>query len=237
MYGSAAHGAWCGAKTYPTRCRFCGKQVFYFECNCGSKVFFSSLGSDWPEHRCIEMLTRTFRNEFVQRGMALQMMQHPASRLGSRVEKRYQDAVERRYQRARTARNWITRVSSTPHARVSDKATVRELIPDVDMFHRFGLMNSSLAKAFLGVFGQEPFMQITLHIGHLAQERTESYTAFMPSRELRRLGVHCGDLVLVRLIGVPVGKVSAWLCESLEFVDDSESPPQKCNLSADRPSP
>jgi hypothetical protein len=49
-FGNAVHGSWCGARTYPIRCGHCGQQVFYFSCNCGSKVFFEALGDPWPIH-------------------------------------------------------------------------------------------------------------------------------------------------------------------------------------------
>jgi len=36
----------------PTRCNRCGKIVFYYECTCGSKVFFDAIGDPWPKHIC-----------------------------------------------------------------------------------------------------------------------------------------------------------------------------------------
>jgi hypothetical protein len=167
------------------------------------------------------MLKQTYGKAFVQRGMALQMMQHPSSRLENRIEKRYQEAVERRFQRARSETSWTTRVEPTPHAKMRDKATVREVIPHVDMFQRFGLTNSSLGKAFLGVFGRESFAQLTFHVGYLPRREIESYTAFMPSRQVRGSGIRPGDLVAIRLCGVPVGNVAAWFCECLEHVTES----------------
>lgn len=48
----ARHGSWCQAKTHPTRCPSCKRQVFYFSCSCGSRVFFEKLGEPWPKHFC-----------------------------------------------------------------------------------------------------------------------------------------------------------------------------------------
>ena len=47
------HGFYCKTHTFPTKCRFCGSDVFFFSCDCGSKVFFDELGSPWPVHNCI----------------------------------------------------------------------------------------------------------------------------------------------------------------------------------------
>jgi hypothetical protein len=36
---------------YPTSCPSCGGNVFYYQCSCGSKVFFDTLG-EWEVHGC-----------------------------------------------------------------------------------------------------------------------------------------------------------------------------------------
>ncbi len=46
------HGKWCDARTYPRRCKHCKRKVFYLECRCGCKVFFTKLGEPWPIHDC-----------------------------------------------------------------------------------------------------------------------------------------------------------------------------------------
>ena len=49
-------------KTYPTHCRYCGKHVYYYENEYGSRVFFEKLGYPWPKHRCREYLNRHSSN-------------------------------------------------------------------------------------------------------------------------------------------------------------------------------
>ena len=51
-YDGARHGDWCRLYCYETNCFGCGSSVFYWECRCGSKVFFESLGKPWPTHGC-----------------------------------------------------------------------------------------------------------------------------------------------------------------------------------------
>ena len=51
-FEGSRHGKWCGGRTSPTRCKYCKKRVYYFECNCGCKVFFTKLGEPWPIHDC-----------------------------------------------------------------------------------------------------------------------------------------------------------------------------------------
>ncbi len=52
---SAIHGVWCNTRTFPARCRYCQQSVFYFHCDCDSKVFFDSLGWPWPIHDCLNL--------------------------------------------------------------------------------------------------------------------------------------------------------------------------------------
>lgn len=51
------HGPYCNSITFPTRCRFCGSEVFFFSCDCGSRVFFDELGYPWPIHNCMRSST------------------------------------------------------------------------------------------------------------------------------------------------------------------------------------
>jgi len=52
------HGSGCVKRfCYPTFCPRCRGEVFYWECTCGSKVFFDSLG-DWQEHGCLQVKSK-----------------------------------------------------------------------------------------------------------------------------------------------------------------------------------
>ena len=52
MYTVATHGHWCNTRTYPTQCQSCKSQVFFFQCDHESRVFFDHLGHPWPIHEC-----------------------------------------------------------------------------------------------------------------------------------------------------------------------------------------
>ena len=54
---SATHGVWCNTRTFPTTCKYCKQSVFYFHCDCNSRVFFDDLGPPWPEHHCQSQTT------------------------------------------------------------------------------------------------------------------------------------------------------------------------------------
>ncbi len=46
------HGYWCNTRTFPINCRDCKAGVYFFMCDCGSRVFFDDLGYPWPIHDC-----------------------------------------------------------------------------------------------------------------------------------------------------------------------------------------
>ena len=46
------HGIFCNTKTFPTNCRYCSQRIFFFSCDCHSRVFFDELGPPWPIHDC-----------------------------------------------------------------------------------------------------------------------------------------------------------------------------------------
>ena len=52
MYSTATHGSWCNTRTYPTQCPRCTSQVFFFQCDHESRVFFDHLDQPWPIHDC-----------------------------------------------------------------------------------------------------------------------------------------------------------------------------------------
>ena len=46
------HGVYCKTTTFPLKCKYCQQQIFFFSCDCGSRVLFDELGPPWPIHDC-----------------------------------------------------------------------------------------------------------------------------------------------------------------------------------------
>ena len=42
------------SETKPTICKYCGAEVFFYQNENGSKVFFEHLGIPWTKHECDE---------------------------------------------------------------------------------------------------------------------------------------------------------------------------------------
>lgn len=52
------HSIFCITKAFSTACPDCNQSVWFFSCNCGSKVYFNELGEPWPIHYCRHKLVR-----------------------------------------------------------------------------------------------------------------------------------------------------------------------------------
>ncbi len=52
LHNHKNHGPACNARTRPTRCRRCHEDIFFFTCDCGSRVLFDELGDSWTKHHC-----------------------------------------------------------------------------------------------------------------------------------------------------------------------------------------
>ena len=165
-----AHG--CGAKTFPMRCQPCKKEVFYFSCNCGSKVVVSELGGSWTIRRYPQGLISEDGKAFVEYGMAVQTRKHVASELKSPIERRYEEAVRRGFQRQKNGGDkWTKRVEPGPGLEFADASVLHHVIPPVSVAEKLHLDRTAIGRAFLGALGKGSFGQITVHIGLSATVR------------------------------------------------------------------
>lgn len=176
----AIHGLWCSARTFPMRCRHCGGDVFYFSCNCGSKVFFDDLGGDWPLHDCTAQIIKQVR---------VAIDQKYAKRLADR-------------KRPKTWTPPIIALQPAGSETVEDLGIVREVCV-IDVYKRFRVpRDGGLAPAFLGAkLVRNDFLQVTVHTGGLSAEQFHSYTFLVRKAEWEKKGVQQGDLVLFEVKG------------------------------------
>ena len=52
------HNDRCVTKAFMTNCPDCRDDVWFFSCNCGSKVYFNDLGWPWDQHICKDRVLR-----------------------------------------------------------------------------------------------------------------------------------------------------------------------------------
>lgn len=210
---SATHGRWCEAKTYPAQCRYCGRPVLYFTCNCRSKVFFDELGWPWPEHRCLGYLIAQYGKTFIESALAHQVMRGGA-RVRHRIDHRYGNRV--RHHIASGAEDRITRCDPMPGARVEETGVVREIISEVDVFAKLRVPNTAIGRALLGSLAREAHYQLTLHVYTADPGQVLSYTFFAPAWIVDRLSLSRGGLLTFEIISHAVpGRAAVWMAPDL----------------------
>lgn len=138
----ATHGRWCGARTYPTVCRFCSEPVFYFQCNCGSKVFFDNFGDPWL---CAEYLATVSPVKFT-------------------VERTYTATLRENLKKPDAFQ--IVRIDAGEDQMLDDVGVIREVLPEVDVAAKSGVSaTDQLGMAFLGKLVRTKYGQLTVHTG------------------------------------------------------------------------
>lgn len=227
--GVPIHGEWCHTRTVPTTCGYCGLRVFYFECDCGCKVFFEALGDPWPKHRCEEYLTATARTRpepppekparpSRETLYAWAIMSPKEHDYPIHVEPGYAAKMRRHMATERAGKRERLRMDPPPKRGHQDTGRVADLAAQVDAFKQFNLpKDNPMAAGLLGPLGKEPMARVVLVVDDPDQDDLEEYACYIPQKLLKRAGVIRGDVVHFSITPVEVpGRMRVWLCIDLE---------------------
>ena len=204
MY-EAIHGAWCGSRTWATKCLRCGDPVFFFSCNCGCKVFFDSLGPPWPIHDCDTSWTRNLKRTTDESGKITVDISEGVTI--SRVPESFgiDKILINQTHRTKKAQKEIPIVAVKPENESPQTIVgfLREINHDISVFKKYGIEETKMGRAMLGSLGKEKIGRITVHVPpSVTKKQIESYTLWIPcvliqdSRIIRGLVV---DLVLEKI--------------------------------------
>ena len=211
----ATHGWWCGAKTWPTKCPSCSQPVFFFQCDCGSKVFFDKLGEPWPVHDCDTAWARSLKRK---RGPSGSVTVEIAEGITAYRPPEGPISVEvvSQAKRRQIQRDPIVAVPpSTGRERVHVTGVVRELRKDVDVIESLKLPDSPMTTALLGPLGKGRWGRVTIHAPSSKGDVLHSYTAWIMHEELSNPKHSKGITVEADLHGysVPGKDAVMWVCD------------------------
>ena len=173
---NATHGPWCNAVTWKTKCPGCCKHVFFFHCNCGSKVFFDALGHPWPIHDCE---TSWARNLIRTRGRAgaITVEITPGITVHRPPEGSIDASVVTRASRREQQSNAIVAIDPTGAGQVIVIGTLRERRAKVDVAKALNLDGmSAMASGFLGPLSKGQWGKVTIHQQSPSKDELHSYT-------------------------------------------------------------
>lgn len=221
---NAAHGYWCNAKTYPCKCPGCGDSVFFFHCDCGSRVFFDELGQPWPIHDCETSWTRKLVRKkdasgkiTVRLNNNVVVIRPPES---FEVDREF---VSNSLERARkNIQDPIRRIDPPEN---SDKTVdvvgvLREKKVEADIVKVLRLPSvKTMAAAFIGPLAKGKWGKATLHEKDAAKDMLNSYTIWVQSDVMADARNSIGVVISARIkpLRVP-GAPTVWLCRNYQIL-------------------
>ena len=215
----AVHGPWCGAKTWPTKCPSCSDRVFFFQCDCGSRVFFDELGEPWPLHDCYTSWTRDLKRRRGRAG-SVTVELSPDITVYRPPEGSISAEVVSKARRRQEHPDPIVAVSPSASDKViAVTGVVREIYKQVDVFTSLNLQYSSMTVAFLGPLGQGSWGKVTIHAPSWERDVLHSYTAWVTSDNLTSSNHSKGITVMVKLRSFSVlGRdIRVWMCDEYKI--------------------
>lgn len=213
------HGAWCGSHTWPTRCHRCSASIFYFGCECGSRVLFDELGPPWPRHDCDRSwsggLTRTVTDSGeVRVALASDVT---AVRPGPSFDVE-EDALRRVVSR-KASPDPIIAMDPPPGAREEVLGVLREVTVEVDPHTKLGVARSTMGAAALGPMGHGPMGRITVHTSSPEEDDLiESFTSWVPTQAIEDLKRDVTVSVVLESVSVLGVRSPVWFCSALTVV-------------------
>ena len=159
------HGPFCRTYVKPTMCDFCSESVWFFACNCGSKVFFEALGAPWPQHCCEAREVKKIIDELTQtQNMSSEaiytIIEERERSSGVSMSEEMRVVIERHigvrmYQ--------PTVVPVAPDSGVRDVCgKVVSVNSNINLFKRLGYNNNPMGKSFLGELAGHTYNEVIL---------------------------------------------------------------------------
>ena len=217
------HGWWCGAVTWPTKCLGCSEPVFFFQCNCGSKVFFDELGAPWPIHDCETSWTRSLiRVVDESGGIAVHLsegvtVRRPPSSFD--IDGAVIDAGKHR-QSSRTRDPIIAVEAEGSSSEVTVVGNLREIANEINVVKALHLREfTAMTSGFLGPLGKGIWGKVTIHEPSASEHIFHSYTVWVKNEHLRVAANSTGITVSVEIEPYVIPSIgTVWICSKYEVL-------------------
>jgi len=217
---SAAHGAWCGTRTWPTHCPSCSAAVFFFMCNCGSKIFFDDLGPPWPIHSCDTSWARKLKRTTDISGRTTVQLAEGISVTRSTREFSL-DTLTLESWRRKHSKDFIAPIVAIVPTHGECRHVVgvlREIERSADPFKKFGISAGSIGAAFLGPLAGQAVGKVTIHSQNDPDFPSESFTFWVPTEIISDSRIVKGISVAATIDCVEIGKLRVWYCDEFDVL-------------------
>jgi hypothetical protein len=199
---------------FPTRCPDCSAAVFYFDCSCGSKVFFDFPGDPWPVHseKCFPYLVRKLRDV---EGL-------PYSAIWDRIEERSESLSRpipkdlwkslRALQNRELGGQTILEIHPF-NGELVVEATIVDANLKVNILRRYKLPDNQISRGLFAELLKEPLVELVVH-GNRDRETgfVSKFSFLFPLRRYQSTGLRTGIRVgcILSALNLPNGK-SVWI--------------------------
>lgn len=217
------HGPGCRTLLWATNCPDCEDRVYFFACNCGSKVFFDQTGGSWPRHadRCIPYLIRSAR----QAGLSFSDIRasvHEASRrTGKAVPAPVLDTL-REQEYDETGREIVVVVVPADDAHTVEGRILSSAL-QVNFLRRFGYDDTVFGRALLGRLLDEPYVELRVRaMADPVSGVCVQLECFLRRKVWDTLGLHDGCSVAVMVTPRKLrADRSIWVADNVERLDSA----------------
>ena len=210
------HGRWCNAKTYKLRCKYCGKMIYYFSCDCGSKVFFDELDYPWPIHNCLEYRQAKQNELFSIALKTLNLNELLFQGDKCEIDDDYTEQLLRH--KLKTKEEFHIIKAKPELTKIDEVGYLRELNTSVDLFKIFKENKTEINLQTLKELKNIELSKITIASGDLHKGNIQSYTGYIDKSMLK--DIVKGELVEFQVQGKKIFfQETIWIFNWIDTVD------------------
>lgn len=215
------HKSSCLTRAFSTKCRYCGEEVFYFFCTCGTKLLFESLGPPWPIHNCmseVEDIIDEIKNAYGTVDQAV------INRLKILSEERGAEIDEKTLNRIKdylrnTSSKSVKKLIEPIDTNILVIGIIKTINHNVNFLKKYNIQNTLIGKKLLGDYGDETYSLIGLYTLPNQDNIIEEYEIILPESITRKLVLRESNKIAVKLFLDRIAAVNKiWAVEFIEKI-------------------
>jgi len=197
------HSSDCVTKTFRTYCPDCNCKVFFFSCNCGSKIFFDSLGEPWPQHLCKnreikEAIDLVRNSERMKESEIIKLIEEHSKKNGKNISDDYWQIIENELGKRKKPFNY-TEISCDSDIE-GFSGRIMEINKSINFYKRLELDKTApFSSEFLGEFKNGNYSEIIIRDNPDKNNISRQITLYVEAKLVRGISLKKGEVITVRL--------------------------------------
>lgn len=202
----------CQTRIWRTSCPYCHKQVYYFSCTCGSRVFFDEKGYPWPEHHCVFYDIHLLFQQGMTADDVWGWVRKQSYRTGIPIPVDVKKFLDER----RNLRTEVVNEVLPGDEPFEIQGEIRE-IRKVNFFKRFDYTDNPVTRAVLGKLVKEVYVEVVIReIMGSDKSFLNQVTFFVLDKDLSEIKLRTGMKAYAYLNSVVIDDVAVWVAEVID---------------------